>query len=49
MKNLEISNIHILVVEDNPEYLELLIEELDAFGYQYIESARDPDKAREKR
>jgi len=48
MQDLDISNIHLLLVEDNPDYLELLIEELEYFGYQHIETATDPDKAKEK-
>jgi CheY-like chemotaxis protein len=48
MQDLDVSNIHLLLVEDNPDYLELLIEELEDFGYQHIETATDPDKAKEK-
>ena len=48
MENLDISNIHLLLVEDNPDYLELLIEELEDFGYQHIETATDPEEAKEK-
>ncbi len=48
MQDLDVSNIHLLLVEDNPDYLELLIEELDDFGYQHIETATNPDEAKEK-
>ena len=48
MQDLDVSNIHLLLVEDNPDYLELLIEELEDFGYQHIETANDPDEAKEK-
>ena len=46
MKTLkDISNIHILLVEDNPRYLETLIERLESFGYQYLTSARNAAEA----
>lgn len=48
MPDLDVSNIHLLLVEDNPDYLELLMEELEDFGYQHIETARDADEARDK-
>jgi DNA-binding response OmpR family regulator len=48
MKDLEIANIHILVVEDNPDYLELLVEELEICGYQHIDIARNPEEASKK-
>ncbi|RKZ92697.1 MAG: hypothetical protein DRR19_03470 [Candidatus Parabeggiatoa sp. nov. 1] len=48
MPDLDISNIHLLLVEDNPDYLELLMEELKDYGYQHIETARDADEAKDK-
>ncbi len=47
-QNLDISNIYLLLVEDNPDYLELLIEELADLGYQHIETASDSNEARDK-
>jgi CheY-like chemotaxis protein len=48
MKDLEIANIHILTVEDNADYLELLVEELEICGYQHITTAQNPEEAAEK-
>lgn len=48
MISLDTSNVHLLLVEDNPRYLDELKEWLDIFGYQHIETARDADQAREK-
>ncbi|HEW98881.1 MAG: hypothetical protein DRR16_02190 [Candidatus Parabeggiatoa sp. nov. 3] len=48
MKDLEVANVHILAVEDNPDYLELLVEELEICGYQHIQTARNPEEATEK-
>lgn len=48
MKGLEIANIHILAVEDNADYLELLVEELEICGYQHVTTAQNPEEAAEK-
>jgi len=48
MQNVEISNIHLLLVEDNPDYLELLVEELEDLGCQHIKTACTIDEAKEK-
>jgi len=39
------TNIHILLVDDNPGYLEALIERLELFGYHYLTSARNAKEA----
>ncbi len=45
---MEIQNIHLLLVEDNPRYLESLIKWLNRFGYQNIETATNVQEATEK-
>jgi CheY-like chemotaxis protein len=47
-KTTEIANIHLLLVEDNPRYLDELLEWLHDFGYRQLETARSVVEAREK-
>ncbi|MFP4438008.1 MAG: response regulator [Chloroflexaceae bacterium] len=42
------ANVHLLLVEDNPGYLQELIEWLKIFGYQHIDTASSAAEAREK-
>jgi len=44
----ETSNIHLLLVENNPRYLNELMEWLKIFGYQHITSARSAKEVQEK-
>jgi len=44
----DIANIHLLLVEDNPKYLNELKEWLEIFGYEHIRSARSAKEAKEK-
>jgi len=47
--NLKTSDVHILLVEDNPRFLQALKEELlEEYGYRHLYSARDTDEAKEK-
>jgi len=48
MKGLDVANVHILLVEDNPDYLELLVDELEICGYQHLKTAQNPEEAKEK-
>lgn len=48
MNNLDISNSKILLVEDTPKYLEQLKKWLVRFGYQHLDTARNPEEAIEK-
>lgn len=48
MNDLDISNIHLLLVEDTFEYMEILLEELNSYGYQLITTAQNPVEAKEK-
>ncbi len=36
---MQTENIHLLLVEDNPEYMEQLKKRLESFGYKNIETA----------
>jgi CheY-like chemotaxis protein len=45
---METNNVHLLLVEDSPNYLEELIEWLQDFGYQNIETAINAKEATEK-
>jgi len=46
---MQIENVHLLLVEDNPRYLNELLEWLqEEFGYRQIESATSVSKAKEK-
>ena len=46
---METNNVHLLLVEDNPKYLELLVRWLTkVFGYQNIETAINVKEATEK-
>lgn len=48
MGDLDITNTHLLLVEDNEDYLELLVEELQELGYTSIVTAFNPSQAKEK-
>ncbi len=48
MKNLAVSNVQILVVEDNSRYLDILVEELSGYHYKHIDTAQSPEEARKK-
>jgi CheY-like chemotaxis protein len=48
MTELNTSNVHILLVEDNPRYLDTLKKWLKRFGYQHIDSAINAAEAKEK-
>ncbi|MDM8569120.1 putative DNA binding domain-containing protein [Thiotrichales bacterium HSG1] len=48
MNDLDITNTHLLLVEDTEEFLELLLEELEIFGYKNIVIAHNPTEAKEK-
>ncbi len=41
------TNIHILVIDDDLDYLEPLLERLELFGYQHLTSARNASEARQ--
>ena len=41
------TNVHILVIDDNPGYLETLLERLELFGYQHLTSARNATEAKQ--
>ncbi|NEQ40396.1 MAG: response regulator [Okeania sp. SIO3I5] len=46
---METNNVHLLLVEDNPKYLELLVRWLEkVFGYQNLETAVNVKEATEK-
>lgn len=45
---MQIENVHLLVVEDNPRFLEELLEWLQDFGYQQITTATSAGQAQEK-
>ncbi|MGE0085240.1 MAG: response regulator [Desulfococcaceae bacterium] len=47
MKNLNINNVNLLVVEDLARYLERLLKRLRKFGYQNIQTASNTSEARE--
>ncbi|MEZ4526705.1 MAG: response regulator [Desulfobacterales bacterium] len=47
MKNLNISNFHLLVVEDHARYMDRLLKRLDKYGYQNITTASSASEARE--
>ncbi|MCP4347435.1 MAG: response regulator [Desulfobacterales bacterium] len=48
MDELKNSNVHILLVEDHPGYLERLERRLKKFGYQQLKSARNAINARKE-
>lgn len=48
MVELDITNAHILLVEDSREFLTLLVEELTEFGYKNLITAYDAKEAKEK-
>lgn len=48
MTKLDISNAYILVVEDNPRYLDILTDALKEFDYQHIATARNSEEAKTK-
>ena len=49
MNDLGIANVRLLLVEDNPKYLGLLVETLGRkFGYQCMDTARNATHARDK-
>ena len=48
MNNLDTSNVHLLLVEDNEGYLERALRRIKKFGYQHIDTALDEIEAREK-
>jgi len=48
MDKLNISNVKVLLVEDNPRYLEQLKKWLTRFGYQLVDSVRSVAEAKEK-
>ncbi|TVR11373.1 MAG: response regulator [Phormidium sp. GEM2.Bin31] len=45
---METDNVHLLVVEDNPRFLDELLEWLIDFNYQNIETATSAAQAQEK-
>ena len=45
---MQIENVHLLVVEDNPRFLNELLEWLREYGYQQIETAASAAEAKEK-
>lgn len=45
---MQIENVHLLIVEDNPRFLSELLEWLREYGYQYIETATSAIEAKEK-
>lgn len=45
---MQIENVHLLVVEDNPRFLSELLEWLREYGYQQIETATSAAEAKEK-
>lgn len=45
---METNNVHLLVVEDNPRYLNELLKWLNDFNYQHIETATSAAQAQEK-
>ncbi|MBO1347546.1 MAG: putative DNA binding domain-containing protein [Hormoscilla sp. GUM202] len=45
---MQIENVHLLIVEDNPRYLNELLDWLDDFGYRQILSATSAKEAKEK-
>ncbi len=48
MNDFEISNVHLLLVEDNEGYLEREIRRLKKFGYQHIDTATTVREAKDK-
>ncbi len=46
--SLDISNVHLLLVEDNQRYLERLEKRLRKYGYQHIKTALNADAARQE-
>jgi len=48
MDKLNIPNVKILLVEDNPRYLEQLKKWLTRFGYQHLDTARNTEEATKK-
>jgi ActR/RegA family two-component response regulator len=48
MDKLNIANVKVLLVEDNPRYLEQLKKWLTRFGYQLVDSVRNAAEAKEK-
>jgi DNA-binding response OmpR family regulator len=48
MDNLNIPNVKVLLVEDQPRYLEQLKKWLTRFGYQHLDTARNTEEAIEK-
>jgi ActR/RegA family two-component response regulator len=48
MDKLDIANTKILLVEDNPKYLAQLEKWFERFGYQHLDTARNPEEATEK-
>jgi len=45
---MQIENVHLLVVEDNPRFLKELLEWLQDYGYRQIETATSATQAQEK-
>ncbi|MEB3218769.1 MAG: hypothetical protein VKN72_21385 [Nostocales cyanobacterium 94392] len=45
---MQTENIHLLLVEDNPRFMEELKEWLQEFGYQNIETASSAAEATQK-
>lgn len=45
---MQIENVHLLVVEDNPRFLSELLEWLGEYSYQHIETATNVTQAKEK-
>ncbi len=45
---MQIENVHLLLVEDNPRFLNELLEWLGEYGYQQIETATSANEAKEK-
>jgi DNA-binding NtrC family response regulator len=45
---MQIENVHLLLVEDNPRFLSELLEWLREYGYQQIETATSANQAEEK-